>query len=316
MRWMSTQTFRGGKTLFESGLAIIESNTITLTTRRSFSVTTPRSNNPTNDSSIYQQKLDEYFKNTQFNLKPEKPETNLAALKESMETVYLRKRPLVAIDVEAYERCPLKVTEIGIAIYDPLALQHSVFPIIKQGHIIIEEHKKLNNRRFCPDNKLLFMGGVSHMANMKTAKQIMSGVMEEYINRRNGAFVGHHIEGDIKWLRSLGIKTPDTAPIVDTSRLYSYSRRRGATLRGILKLAGIPHGYLHNAGNDAYYTLLAVMALCDPEVRRAKGLDDFIENERLSNPQLKLYKFSDMADIVNMKDVTIVPDELFLNKQE
>lgn len=230
-----------------------------------------------------------------------------------METVYLRKVPLVAFDVEAYEKSPQKVTEIGIAVYDPVVLQQSMLPIITQGHIIIEEHKTLHNRRYCPDNKAFFMGGVSHMADMKTARKIITGVMDEYITNRNGSFVGHHIEGDIKWLRSLNINISDQVGIVDTGRLHSYSRRRGATLRGILRLVGIPHGYLHNAGNDAYYTLLAAMALCDPQVRKARGLDDFVENERLTNPQLRLLKFTDNAKVLDTKEYEGKVDELFVN---
>lgn len=256
------------------------------------------------NTTVYQQRLQEYFANTEFNLKPEKAEQNLQALKTAMETVYLRQVPLVAFDVEAYERAPQKVTEIGMAVYDPIALGHSVFPIIKQGHVIIEEYKKLNNKRFCPDNKQFFMGGTSHIANMKTSRRMISSVMEEYIVNRKGALVGHHIEGDIKWLRGLGIEISSDAPVVDTSKLYSYSKRRGATLRGVLRLAGIPHGYLHNAGNDAYYTLLAVMALCDPELRKLKGLDLFVENDKLSNPELKLMKFSDMAKVVKLEDLS------------
>lgn len=135
----------------------------------------------------------------------------------------------------------------------------------------------------------------------------MSRIILEYISNRNGAFVGHHIEGDIKWLKSLNIEIPDNVNTVDTHKLYTISRSRGGTLRGVLRLLGIPHGFLHNAGNDAYFTLLAAMALCDPEVRISKGLDAFYDVVKKTKAQMEREKFSDVAQLTtNTKTVDIV----------
>ena len=35
----------------------------------------------------------------------------------------------------------------------------------------------------------------------------------------------------------------------------------------------IPHAFLHNAGNDAYYTLVLALRLCDPQSRALSTLD-------------------------------------------
>lgn len=255
-----------------------------------------------NETSRYKQILDEYFQKTKFNIKPENQERNQQNLRMAMDTVYLRQRPLVAIDIEAWERSTKKVTEIGVAIFDPETLKDSILPQIEQMHLVIKEHQRMYNGRFCPDNKKNFMGGKSYLTTLNQAKHLVMDIVDEYINSRNGVFVGHHIEGDISWLKGIGVKIPDNPPIVDTNRLYSLSRRRGATLRGVLQLVDLPHGYLHNAGNDAYYTLLAVMAYTDPKVREAKGLDQFEENIKLSDVEMKVAKFSDRAKLVEVEE--------------
>lgn len=222
--------------------------------------------------SVYEHKLEEYFKNGEFEFKGE---TQVKDLKRWMETVYLRKKLLVAIDIEAWERNANKVTEIGLAIYNPKELQNSILPIIKQFHIIVEEHQRMFNGRYCPNNKHNFMGGISYTLNLAESKKFIESIILRYI-RDNGediVLVGHHIEGDLKWLRNIGVQFPQETPIIDTARIYRLTYESGGSLRGILRLVGIPHGYLHNAANDAYYTLLASLAYCDPSVRIEKKLD-------------------------------------------
>lgn len=242
--------------------------------------------------SSFEAKLEKYFGG----LKLEE-EKKIRILKESMRTVYLRKTPLISFDVEAYERSLEKVTEIGISVYDPQILSDSILPMIKNIHLIIKENIRLNNHRFCPNNKDRFMGGESYVVGKTNAAHIMSQIIREYVGNRNGAFVGHHIEGDIKWLKSLNIEVPDNVKTVDTHKLYTISRSRGGTLRGVLRLLEIPHGFLHNAGNDAYFTLLASMALCDPDVRVSKGLDTFYDVVKKTKAQLEKEKFSDVAHL-------------------
>ncbi|WEJ96081.1 hypothetical protein PSN45_003616 [Yamadazyma tenuis] len=287
---------------------LVAKNIICTASHRCLYVLNTRQNSSSYAS--YERKLENYFKTGSFNLVNENAEKGLEDLRKAMQIVYPRKIPLIAFDVEAYERNLKKVTEIGIAIYDPVASEGSIFPIIKQTHLVIKEHQKLVNGRFCPDNKKSFMGGVSYLVSLKQSKNIITSVLQEYVNNRNAAFVGHHIEGDIKWFRSIGIEVSNNAPIVDSNKLYALSRKRGGTLRGVLRLLGIPHGYLHNAANDAYYTLLATMALCDPVIRTQKGLDVFVDNVKVPEGEARLQKFSDVAQMVVPVDENTIIDSL------
>ncbi|PYD23700.1 hypothetical protein DND58_29880 [Pseudomonas syringae pv. pisi] len=59
-------------------------------------------------------------------------------------------------------------------------------------------------------------------------------------------------------------------------------------------MLGIPHANLHNAANDAYYTLLASFALCDPVQRQQLNLDCFMRDlTPVSKSRAKLEKRSE-----------------------
>ncbi|KAM9910363.1 hypothetical protein OXX69_004547 [Metschnikowia pulcherrima] len=221
-------------------------------------------------------RLERYFAETTFQFS--KP-SHVDELRRVMELVYLRKRPLVAVDVEAYERQPKSITELGIAIYDPENQWLSAQPHIKTVHIISQENKRLLNSQFVPNHKYRFNGGTL----------------------KNAVLVGHNLAGDIKWLQSHGVGSGGDTPQVDTQKLFHLSRNRGATLRGILQAVDIPNANLHNAANDAYYTLLAAMCYCDPERRQHFGLDTFVEQKKITDKQrkeaIRKKKFSEAADV-------------------
>ncbi|KAG2730718.1 hypothetical protein G9P44_006295 [Scheffersomyces stipitis] len=249
------------------------------------------------DQSSRRDKMNEYLESSHFRFQQEKQSISLNKLKEAMQLVYPQEHPLVSIDVEAYERSLGKVTEIGVVIYDPQVSPGSAVPLLKPYHIIIQENLKLVNGRYVPDKKDRFMGGTSHVLRKKDAEMFVSAVIEKYINSRNGVLVGHHIEGDVKWLRSIGVNIKNDTAVVDTFRLFTISRSSGGTLRGVLREINVPHGNLHNAANDAYYTLIAAMTYCDPHHRLEKNLDQFVHMEKKSAVDKKMDLFSRQSDV-------------------
>ncbi|CCE82672.1 Piso0_002408 [Millerozyma farinosa CBS 7064] len=256
---------------------------------------------------IYADNLKRYYENTCFKFRKD---SDLQNLKDSIECLYLRKRPAMCIDVEAWERNISKVTEVGVAIYDPKDSPYSIFPVIKQFHIIIKEHEKMVNGRFCPDNKRKFMGGTSYKMSMSECRSFMNKLISQYWGRDDvpdAVLVGHNVKADINWLRSVGSRLPEPLSIVDTSKLHSMSFTSGGSLRNILRLLQIPHGYLHNAANDAYYTLLAAFAYCDPETRTKLSLDTFhadvpLKQTKSEKLQKRKRMLSDNADLVVWSD--------------
>lgn len=245
----------------------------------------------------YDKILDDYFGETTLITEPPECPKRIKTWKESLRLVYSRKHPLVCVDVEAHEFSPSKITEIGISVYDPRHQQESLFPDITNIHIIIGEHMRLRNSKYCPDNKNRFMGGKSYVLSRVEAGNFISKILQTYLLENDGVLVGHSVAQDLKWIRSLKVQLPENPKTVDTMGLFLVTRKNQATLRGILRHVGLPHGYLHNAGNDAYYTLLAAIAYCDPNVRKAHNLDTFKELQKLTPGEKKAEKFLDSAKL-------------------
>lgn len=83
---------------------------------------------------------------------------------------------------------------------------------------------------------------------------------------RNIVLVGHNIEADIKYLGMLGVHLRDIHNLreqVDTSYMYRAFRRevQSRSLGIILADLDVAGWDLHNAGNDATYTLQAMVSI-------------------------------------------------------
>lgn len=246
---------------------------------------------------MLRQNLEAYFASTAFAFS--KPE-HVVFLRQYMEHVYLRQKPLVSVDVEAYERNQRLVTEIGVSIFDPADQQLLPVPRIDTVHIIISEHKSKINTRYVPNNKLRFNGGTLYEMTLSELKYYLKPIFTRFFAERNAVLVGHNISGDVRWLANHGLSNLDNVPQIDTQKLFQISRRRGATLSGILRHAGILNANLHNAANDAYYTLLAAMFYCDPAQRQRLSLDTYDEMEGVQGPGKHAKSRQKMSDIVEV----------------
>lgn len=78
--------------------------------------------------------------------------------------------------------------------------------------------------------------------------------------------VGHDIEQDMEYLKKVGYNVYDNdqlLEVIDTRNMHQHHRRwlNPSALGNVLFDLGIEHKDLHNAGNDAVYTLQALVAL-------------------------------------------------------
>lgn len=85
--------------------------------------------------------------------------------------------------------------------------------------------------------------------------------------KRNIILLGHDTDNDVAYLRQIGYDVSNLSNIIhvaDTCTLYSAltGNRNKTRLGKILFEVDIEGWYLHNAGNDAWYTLAAAIALC------------------------------------------------------
>ncbi|CAI4056427.1 hypothetical protein SKDZ_03G0330 [Saccharomyces kudriavzevii ZP591] len=210
------------------------------------------------------------------------------------------------LDIEAFEANQNVITEIGISIYDPREnMVPSMLPITKNYHLIIEESLELRNQKWVCDYKDCYLLGESYVLKLKECARFIQSLINYYLvpvteqdRTWSRALIGHHVSGDLKWLETIGVKFPGRGYegrlnhtllpadgpgsvdvfVLDTEQFYRKSYgEKGSSLGKILRLFEIPHAFLHNAGNDAYYTLRLLMKFCDINFRRATGMDDVLK---------------------------------------
>jgi hypothetical protein len=201
----------------------------------------------------------------------------------------------VCVDAESFERAHHKITEIGVATLDTRDLS-GIAPgpdgenwrsKIHARHFRVQEHAHLINSDFvvgCPDR---FDFGQSEWVGLNeapirvaecfkppfSARSIADQESTGNSNiattdeQRNLIFLGHDTLSDIRYLQQLGfdpLKLPNILEAQDTATMYRVWRREQQTtkLGRILYDFDIPGFNLHNAGNDAVFTVQAMLGIC------------------------------------------------------
>ncbi|KAI9721880.1 MAG: hypothetical protein M1828_004975 [Chrysothrix sp. TS-e1954] len=199
---------------------------------------------------------------------------------------------LISLDIECYEHDKSKITEIGLATLDTLTLTDAPGVLAQHWrtkargrHFRIREHLHLNNNDFVSGCADKFEFGESELVDLVDAPATIAtcfrppfSAPETYTPRlpngdivaqdvqRHLVLVGHDILNDIRYLRILGYDISNLSShlsILDTADLHRvYSQAwNPKSLAGIMYEFEIPAFNLHNAGNDAMYTLWVMLAL-------------------------------------------------------
>jgi len=202
----------------------------------------------------------------------------------------------ICIDCEAYERAQHMITEIGISILDPKALKDidpgpdgsAWFDAIKHVHLRVEEYKHLVNGAFvkgCPDKfnfgatsfiKLADAGKILHRIFNNTERVHEACNLDLELQPNTKAkivLVGHALGGDTKYLRRVGFSPSNVIAHMDTQKLARASKKDSPGLRRLLIALGIEAQNLHNAGNDAAYTMQALVGLAVREHHEAGSVE-------------------------------------------
>ncbi|KAK4165304.1 good for full DBP5 activity protein 2 [Cladorrhinum sp. PSN259] len=204
----------------------------------------------------------------------------------------------VCIDIEAYEFNQELITEVGISVLDTTRLVgvapgvngQNWFPLIESRHIRIEENIWAVNRKYvqgCADR--FDFGNTEFIKEKEIAK-----VVEEIIDHarfgpaglnpepRPVVLVFHDSSADIKYLEKCGYNVyaaDNVIDMMDTKDMHQYTLRTNnpGSLEKALGYLGIPCKNLHNAGNDAAYTLRAMLGLA--VMKRIKSLERALSGE-------------------------------------
>lgn len=192
----------------------------------------------------------------------------------------------IAVDVEAYERNQNQITEIGISTLDVNDLAgvppgndgKDWLSKIRSRHFRITENSHIRNHEFvngCPER---FEFGTSEFITLQDAPAVIAssfrppysgppnGTKEDLAAKRNIILVGHDTSMDINYLQKLGynpLNLSNMLEVLDTAALYRAWKHdvQPRALGRILYDFDMPAWNLHNAGNDAFYTIQALLAI-------------------------------------------------------
>ncbi|KAJ1659756.1 hypothetical protein IWQ61_001217 [Dispira simplex] len=171
-----------------------------------------------------------------------------------------RTHKVIAIDIECFERDQSYMTELGWSVFDPATGE------LTSHHDIIKENMRKRNGRYVPDNRDHFLFGRSRLLR----GDLVLDEFEAMLDRLTPCIVvGHDIKSDIRLLREQDVELPDDVVLFDTKKLYccySDNPQNGRKLSVVLDRLGIPYNRLHNAGNDARFTMEAFLKMAAPEM--------------------------------------------------
>ena len=235
----------------------------------------------------------------------------------------------IAVDVESYERNHNLVTEIGVATLDTSDIEQ--IPPGKNGrnwqskirarHIRVKEHADYHNSDFvngCADR---FEFGSSEIVPLIDTPKIVAdcfrppysasnypediSTLHPNPQERNIVFVGHDPNVDIRYLQKLGynpLQLSNLLEVIDTGTLDKVWKQHNQqrSLGNILYDLDMVSWHLHNAGNDAVYTLWAMIgvAIQNADLRATQGL----------NASSKTLRYEVMKTSENLSDLSDTED--------
>lgn len=180
---------------------------------------------------------------------------------------------LLAFDIEAYECNHGMLLELGMAVHE-LGSEDPV----RACHFVFKENQYSRNGRYCPDNRNNFAFGETVVAS---TNDILSALIKEILIPGT-ALVGHNLKSDLRFLNNAKVGTVEQSLIYqffasmslsfDTQLLFKTLTEspKPSKLETVISAFGAQCEFMHNAGNDAYYTMVAFLKLADlPFVRAA-----------------------------------------------
>ena len=150
---------------------------------------------------------------------------------------------------------------------------------MKHLHLRPNEYKTLVNRRFvkgCPDR---FNFGESSFVQLGDTGRILDRIFSDPSRIHEACdldteisdvapsimLIGHDLKNDTEYLKKLNCTPKNVDGKIDTQRLARISKKQPPGLTKLLAALSINAQNLHNAGNDAAYTLQALIGVAVQE---------------------------------------------------
>jgi DNA polymerase III epsilon subunit-like protein len=204
-----------------------------------------------------------------------------------------KRRVFVCVDCEAYEFAQDKITEVGICVLDTADLTPEnlntatgefIWPnVLKSAHFIVNEYKHLVNKRFVRGHPDKFSFGTTQQLPLAIAANMLRRLfqdptqLDDLMNTlktpesdlREIVLVGHGISSDVEYLKNINFDAHQVKNIVSTADTHRILGKTGQTslarLLTALNFNSVEDVeqqlWLHNAGNDAVWTMKALVML-------------------------------------------------------
>ncbi|KAI7869177.1 hypothetical protein BDF14DRAFT_1880347 [Spinellus fusiger] len=189
----------------------------------------------------------------------------------------------ISLDIEAYEKDHSILLEIGWSMYD------SKNDMFLDQHYMINDYRHLTNGTYVDDQKLKFQFGSSVWCGLKQAFEELRKDIDWAIERDGGfALIGHGLASDLKYLEQQKFKWPSKVrkeikdrksgsaiKILNTDTMYGVyinQQHNPPSLRNTLEFMDIESWCLHNAGNDAHYTMELFMKIVEKASKQTDRL--------------------------------------------
>ncbi|KAG0246266.1 hypothetical protein B0O80DRAFT_484809 [Mortierella sp. GBAus27b] len=166
----------------------------------------------------------------------------------------------VCVDIESYERNHALILEIGWTIWDSKVNKFG------DNHYAISDYRHLKNGRYVADRRDRFQFGKTVWASLTDSIAAFQRDLNTAAAQNDeGLFVliAHDMTSDETYLKNMGVTFPEGIIKFDTLNL-NVARTGDRNKSGLGKLLDsleIENYSLHNAGNDAHYTMELFMYL-------------------------------------------------------
>lgn len=174
---------------------------------------------------------------------------------------------IVSIDIEAYEWCHSLLLEIGVSEYFTWEDR------IQSDHFVIEENEWRRNGTIVSDHRHKFSFNQTQVVKQDHVLRYLKSLFPE---GSRVCLLGHNIAADMKYLceadpefKTIFDPSNDDLDIFDTQKVHKELKglKNPTNLEGVLKdLYGKAPDSLHNAGNDARYTLIAMLKMAGVDI--------------------------------------------------
>ncbi|KAG0249616.1 hypothetical protein BG011_009094 [Mortierella polycephala] len=194
--------------------------------------------------------------------------TLLASLTPSERSAAMNDMWFISVDIESFESDHSKILEIGWSIW---ALSVNKFV---DKHYAISNFRHLKNGKYVADRRDRFMFGDTVWATLKESIAAFQDTLEAAAGRNaQGLFalIAHDMSSDEGYLRKMGVQFPSGMIKFDTVDMNAARVGDANCKTGLGKLLdelGIDNYCLHNAGNDAHYTLELFLKLTRNNIKQ------------------------------------------------